>query len=64
MALAVALRLFVGRRRFYRRSWSGLQVFRSYRRSIICTIFENFLLFIATVCVIVALILMMIYFIH
>lgn len=62
IALATALRLFVGRRRFYRRSWSGLQVFRSYRRSIICVIFENFLLFIATSCVIVALIMLIIYF--
>jgi hypothetical protein len=62
IALATALRLFVSRRRFYRRSWSGLQVFRSYRRSIICTIFENFLLFIATACVIFALILVVIYF--
>jgi hypothetical protein len=62
IALAAALRLFIGRRRFYRRSWSGLQVFRSYRQSIICTIFENFLLFIATACVIVALILLIIYF--
>jgi hypothetical protein len=64
IALAIVLRLYVGRRRFYRRSWSGLQVFRSYRQSIIRTIFENFLLFIATVCFILAIILVMIYFIH
>lgn len=63
IALAAALRLFVSRRRFYRRNWSGVQVFRSYRQSILCTIFENFLLFMATACVIVAIILVVIYFI-
>jgi hypothetical protein len=64
MALAAVLWLFVGRRRFYRRNWSGLQVFRSYRRSIICMIFEHLLLFIATACMIFALILVLIYFLE
>jgi len=64
LAMATILRLYVGRRRFYRRSWSGLQVFRSYRQSIISNIFENFLLFVATACVIFAVIMVMIAFIH
>jgi len=62
IGLAAALRIYVGRRRFYRRSWWGLQVFRSYRQSILCTILENFLLFVATACGISALILLIVYF--
>lgn len=64
MASAAVLRLYVNRRRFYRRNWSGLQVFPSYRQSLICMLLENLLLFIATACMVVAVILLIIYFVR
>jgi hypothetical protein len=62
IALALMLRLYVGRRRFYRRNGAGLQTFRSYTQSIVITILENLALFIATVCVICAMILVVVYY--
>jgi hypothetical protein len=59
--VAIALRLYVGRRRFYRRNQYGLQVFANYGKSIRVTIFEKLLLFIATTFLVVAVILAVVF---
>jgi len=39
--LGVALKLFVGRRKFYRRNQAGLETFKKYRDAITISFFER-----------------------
>lgn len=41
LAIGIALKLFVGRRRFYRRNQAGLQRFKNYRWALFKFFFEK-----------------------
>ncbi|WP_418501773.1 hypothetical protein [Flagellimonas sp.] len=45
--VGVALRLFIGARRFYRRGWGGLQHFRSYLPALVTLLVEGILYLVA-----------------
>ena len=54
LTTGIALRLFVGRRRFYRRNQAGLQGFKNYRRAIGISFIEKFLMTISNLLIIIA----------
>ncbi|MFH6958517.1 molybdenum ABC transporter permease [Flavobacterium aquidurense] len=43
LVIGIALKLFIGRRRFYRRSPSGGEGFKNYRNALLTPFWENFL---------------------
>nr|WP_315240113.1 molybdenum ABC transporter permease [uncultured Flavobacterium sp.] len=43
LIIGIALKLFIGRRRFYRRSSSGAEGFKNYRSSLLTPFWENLL---------------------
>ena len=45
--VGVALRLFIGARRFYRRGWGGLQHFRSHLPALVTLLVEGILYLVA-----------------
>lgn len=47
LGIALLIRLWVNRRRFYRRGWGGMQHFSSYGKALFTTIFERLLMLIA-----------------
>lgn len=53
--IALLARLWVNRRRFYRRGWGGLQYFSSYGKAVFTTIFEKILMVTATLLLVAAL---------
>jgi len=44
LAVGIALRLWVNRRRFYRRGLGGLQHYSSYGRALFTTVFETLIM--------------------
>lgn len=53
LAIGIALRLFVGRRRFYRRNQAGLQEFKNYRRAIGISFIEKLLMIIGSLLIVI-----------
>jgi hypothetical protein len=53
LAIGIALRLFVGRRRFYRRNQAGLQGFKNYRSAIALSFIEKLLMFVGSLLIII-----------
>lgn len=53
LAIGIALRLFVGRRRFYRRNQAGLQGFKNYRRAIGISFIEKILMLVSSLLIVV-----------
>lgn len=53
LAIGIALRLFVCRRRFYRRNQAGLQRFKNYRRAIGISFIEKILMIISSLLIII-----------
>jgi len=47
LVIGISLKLYVGRRRFYRRNQAGLQTFKYYRNAVVIPVVENVLIFIA-----------------
>jgi len=43
LLLGIGIKLFIGRRRFYRRNNAGLQGFKNYRGALLTPFFENIL---------------------
>lgn len=41
IAIGIAIRLYIGRRRFYRRGITGMQQFSSYAKALIITLLEG-----------------------
>ena len=60
VAVGILIRLWVNRRRFYRRSWGGLQQFSSYSKALFETIGERVLMLLSVVLFIAALIILII----
>ncbi|OKS85737.1 hypothetical protein [Mucilaginibacter polytrichastri] len=57
LGIAVAIRLWVNRRRFYRRGWGGLQHFSSYGKAVFAIAFEKVLMVLATLLIVAAILL-------
>jgi len=57
LSIGIALRLWVNRRRFYRRGWGGLQHFSSYGKALFTTVFERVLMLLATLLIVAAILL-------
>ncbi|MFP5438835.1 MAG: molybdenum ABC transporter permease [Bacteroidia bacterium] len=55
LALGIAIKLFVGRRRFYRRNQAGLEQYKNYRNALFTPFMETVLAFIGGMLVIVGL---------
>lgn len=53
LSMGLAIRLFIGRRRFYRRNQAGLQGFKNYRYALITPFVETILTFIGGLLIIV-----------
>ena len=53
LTIGIALKLFVGRRRFYRRNQAGLQGFNNYRNAVVIPVVETVLIFIAWLLILV-----------
>lgn len=52
-ATGIALQLFVGRRRFYRRNQAGLQGFKNYRSAVFKPFIESLLMYIGWLLIII-----------
>jgi hypothetical protein len=52
LALGISIKIFVGRRKFYRRNQAGLEGFKSYRNALITPFVETVLTFIAALLII------------
>lgn len=52
LVLGIAIKLFIGRRRFYRRNQAGLQSFRNYLNALITPFVESVLAFIGILLII------------
>ncbi|MFP9097912.1 hypothetical protein ACLI09_02560 [Flavobacterium sp. RHBU_24] len=57
LGIAIAIRLWVNRRRFYRRGWGGLQHYSSYGKALFTTVFERVLMILATLLILAAILL-------
>jgi hypothetical protein len=55
--IAIVIRYWVNRRRFYRRGWGGLQHFSSYGKAVFTVAFEKVLMILATLLIIAAILL-------
>lgn len=53
LVIGIALRFFVGRRRFYRRNQSGLQGFKNYRSAVFTPFIEGILAYIGWLLIII-----------
>lgn len=52
LLIGTALKLFIGRRRFYRRNPAGRQGFKNYRSALLTPFWENVLTFIGGILII------------
>ena len=43
LGIGIAIRLYVGRRQFYRRNEAGIEEFSSYSKAVVATTFESLL---------------------
>ncbi|TRW21983.1 hypothetical protein FMM05_19550 [Flavobacterium zepuense] len=57
LAIAIALRLWVNRRRFYRRGLGGMQHFSSYGKAIFTTLIEKVLMLTSFLLIVAAILL-------
>ena len=57
LAIAMVIRYWVNRRRFYRRGFSGLQHFSSYGKAVFTSFFERVLMVLATLLIVAAILL-------
>jgi len=53
LASGIALKLYVGRKRFYRRNQAGLQGFKNYGNAVIIPVIESILLYIGWLLILV-----------
>jgi len=53
LILGIAIKLFIGRRRFYRRNQSGLETFRNYKGALIISLLEKVITFIGGLLIII-----------
>lgn len=56
LIIGIALKLFIGRRKFYRRNSAGAEGFKNYRSSLITPFWENLLTLAGTILIILGII--------
>jgi hypothetical protein len=64
LIVGIVVRYWVGRRRFNRRNFAGVEIFDSYGKAVIARGFERFVSFLATICVLFGIIFLLYIIIH